>query len=173
MEKRFVTKRFGHPISQYYTIILYIAVGFLLVPQEKFLGSNVWLIALVIPVVAIAIAYLPRLLTKSGVTRVFLDDESVQVGFIRIPFTDVTKFVKVNRSGLMGPELQIFASDIKPSTIIILQELQNPNDLVDDLLKSAPRALWEEIHSGFSFLDIGLIISLLLLLWIIVWKVFL
>ena len=173
MEKRFTTKRFGHPISQYYTIILYTAVGFLLIPQDKLTGSNVWFFIVIIPVVAVIVAYIPRLLIKSGVARVFLDEDSVQVGFIRIPYTEITKFVKVTRLGLMGPELQIFTSDIRPSMVIVLRELQNPNDLIDDLLKASPKASWKEIHSGFSFLDVGLIISLVLLVWIIIWKVFL
>lgn len=173
MEQIFYTKPFGHIISQIYTMALYAAIGYIFVPDLYFIGSEKYVWAIGIPVMAVFLTYFLKIFSRSGVARVKINPEGIFAGFYRVGPVDIIRIVKVNRPGLFGPELQLWTDTIRPAASIVLRELQQPDACIDAIKNAAPNAAYKESYASFNFLDWGLIIIFAVLAWLIAWKVFL
>jgi hypothetical protein len=178
VEETFWTKPNGHRISLYYTLIIMTAVGFLLIPLDLFGASLKWAVALGMPVLAVLLTLFARLFARHGIQRCRISENSetgargFHVGNISVSMDEITKIIRISRQSLFGSELQVYTDKIIPATIIVLEELRNPGDLIEALRKDAPRAVYKESVSGMHPLDWGLWISLAALAIIAISKVF-
>lgn len=168
------TKSTGHPISFYYTIIVYCAIIFLFVPKALFHSKFGILYGLGSIVLAIFVAWLPRLFGTMRITRVYLSDTFVQVTANVIQIEDVTRITLVKRQSLFGNELMIFTeSNIRCTAFVALKELAEPETLIKDIQEKIPDAVYFEEYAGYHFVDYGLLASIIALIVLIVWRVFL
>ncbi len=173
MEKRFLTKPSGHRISQFYTIIFLSAIGFAIFPDNLLKGPTKFFWGPAVIAVAVILTYLPRIIRMSGVSRVTIDKENVTIGLIQLPLDRIIRLLKVNRTGIFGPELQVWTDAVRPMAVVALGELQDPEGMVQALKEAAPAAGYMETQSGLNFLDWGLFICLAGLIWVIIWRMFL
>lgn len=173
MERRFLTKPSGHRISQFYTIIFLSAIGFVIFPDNLLKGSTKIFWGLAIIAIAIILTYLPRIIRMSGISRVIIGKDNVIIGLIQLPLDRIIRLLKINRPGMFGAELQVWTDEMRPMAVVALNELQDPDGMIDALKEALPAAGYMEIQSGFNFLDWGLLICLAGLVWLVIWRMFL
>ncbi len=169
--KEYKTKTNGHPISLYYTIILYVAAIFFLVPEHFYKQGIGWLFALGSVGLSVLVAWVPRLFGRMRITRVYISDTFLQITARVIQLEDITRITLVKRQSLFGDELQVFVdSDLKLIGFIALKELDDPDEMIEDLKNALPNAVYSEEYATYHLVDWGLIISAVALAVLIIWK---
>jgi len=169
--KEYKTKTNGHPISLYYTIILYVAAIFFLVPEHFYKQGIGWLFALGSVGLSVLVAWIPRLFGRMRITRVYISDTFLQITARVIQLEDITRITLVKRQSLFGDELQVFVdSDLKLIGFIALKELDDPDEMIEDLKNALPNAVYSEEYATYHLVDWGLIISVVALAVLIIWK---
>ncbi|HOO96986.1 MAG TPA: hypothetical protein PKV16_04575 [Caldisericia bacterium] len=170
--REYKTKTNGHRINQYYTLILFTALLLVILPEQYFDLQFGWAVPFGCVAVAAICTYVPRLFGKMCITRVYVSETFVQITAKVIQNEDITRIRLVNRPGLFGKEIQLFTSSIAPVAFAALDELQEPDKLIDDLRETLPGVPFVETYANYHFLDWGLVFMSIALVWMIVWRIF-
>ncbi len=171
--KKYYTLSSGHPINFYYSVIVYAAVFSMLLPVEFYKLNIGWVYVIGTIGLAIFVAWLSRLFFRTGIVRVYLSDTFLQVTAKVVQLEDVVRIVLVKRSSKFGRELQIFTgSDLRLFGSIALDELQKPDELIEDIKVAIPNATFTEQYAGYHMVDWGLIVSVVALAVLFFWKLF-
>ncbi|MEZ4812666.1 MAG: hypothetical protein R2883_04145 [Caldisericia bacterium] len=171
--KKYYTLSSGHPINFYYSVVVYAAIIFMFFPEQFYKLNIGWVYAIGTIGMAFFITWLSRVFFRTGIVRVYLSDTFLQITAKVVQLEDVVRIVLVKRSSKFGRELQIYTgSDLRLFGSIALDELQKPDEMIEDIKATIPQATFTEQYAGYHMVDWGLIVSVVALAVLIFWKLF-
>ncbi len=155
-------------------MIAYCAIILFFIPKTVFDSNLGILYGVGAFLISVVVAWVPRLFGTMRITRVYLSDTFIQITAKVIQLDDISRITLIKRQSLFGNELMIFTdTSLKCTAFIALKELADSDKLLKDIQEKIPNAIYHEEYAGYHIIDYGLLISIVALIVLIVWRVFL